>query len=520
MPSTVRRWTSPGAAVTRLPARDEARRTARCSLDLPAGGTREFVVKLPRRWWLRRRTRQTSAPSTTPRARGPAPRRSGRTTSPAARSSRARRRPSTICSAPASGTPCVCRGGTARRADVKIDLPYSNFAYEQTGTPWPVNQAVYVDYMLYDLRGYHDISAEELLAHLPQQPGAQRPRQRLRQLGRLHARHAVRRRPELPALGRPARLSRRLLPASLKALDWCLRRCSRPARGRARAGLVDGAAQRPHRRRRLGVQPGLHVCGPGPVRPRARRDRASRARPSAGEPPQACARPSSAVSARRHALPAGPAARPHLEALRALRGQPPTPAHADDRGIPTDVDTGAVHLLRLKAHSGRGDLADWLLNDHEDNLYLQRLGHGQRAGLQPAGHRLPAARRPEAVIRTFYSFMACAFSHCVFEPVEHRWTHGQYFGPPSTDGAWFELYRNMLIHERDDGALVLGQATPRAWLADGKKIVVERAPTYYGDDVDDRREPRRRRAASRPRSRCRGRSRPPELLVPAASSGP
>ena len=47
---------------------------------------------------------------------------------------------------------------------VKIDLPYSNFAYDQHGTPWPVNQAVYVDYMLYDLRGYHAISAEELVA--------------------------------------------------------------------------------------------------------------------------------------------------------------------------------------------------------------------------------------------------------------------------------------------------------------------------------------------------------------------
>ena len=47
---------------------------------------------------------------------------------------------------------------------MRIDLPYSNFAYSQDGTPWPVNQAVYVDYMLYDLRGYHAISAEEFLA--------------------------------------------------------------------------------------------------------------------------------------------------------------------------------------------------------------------------------------------------------------------------------------------------------------------------------------------------------------------
>ena len=76
--------------------------------------------------------------------------------------------------------------------------------------------------------------------------------------------------------------------------------------------------------------------------------------------------------------------------------------------------------------------------------------------------------------------MACAFSHSALEPVEHRWTHGQYFGPPSTDGAWFELYRNMLIHEWDNNSLLLGQATPRKWLEDGKKIEIERAPTYYG----------------------------------------
>jgi hypothetical protein len=87
---------------------------------------------------------------------------------------------------------------------------------------------------------------------------------------------------------------------------------------------------------------------------------------------------------------------------------------------------------------------------------------------------------PKPVIRAFYSMMACAFSHSVLEPVEHRWGWGQYFGPPSTDGAWFELYRHMLIHERDDDTLLLLQATPRGWLEDGKRIHVERAPTYYG----------------------------------------
>ena len=56
------------------------------------------------------------------------------------------------------------RHGGAGPGGRRSTLPYSNFAYGQTGTPWPVNQAVYVDYMLYDLRGYHAISAEELEA--------------------------------------------------------------------------------------------------------------------------------------------------------------------------------------------------------------------------------------------------------------------------------------------------------------------------------------------------------------------
>lgn len=64
--------------------------------------------------------------------------------------------------------------------------------------------------------------------------------------------------------------------------------------------------------------------------------------------------------------------------------------------------------------------------------------------------------------------------------MKHRWGWGQYFGPPGTDGAWFELYRQMLIQEGDDDTLRLCQAPPRRWLEDGKQIQVKRAPTFYG----------------------------------------
>jgi hypothetical protein len=140
-----------------------------------------------------------------------------------------------------------------------------------------------------------------------------------------------------------------------------------------------------------------------------------------------------------------------------------------------------MHLLRLKALPVRGIVADALLHDHEDNLYLHGWGMANEPVYNPQATAYLLRDDPVAAIRAFYSYMACAFSHSALEPVEHRWTWGQYFGPPSTDGAWFELYRNMLIHELDDGSLVLLQATPRKWLADGQQIAVERAPTYYGE---------------------------------------
>jgi hypothetical protein len=172
--------------------------------------------------------------------------------------------------------------------------------------------------------------------------------------------------------------------------------------------------------------------------------------------------------------------------LRDRTWQPYVPSEATtyrrlmDEWYPADVDTGAVHLIRLKAIPAEGELAAWLLNDHEDNLYLAGRGIANEPVYNQQATAYLLRDDPKAAIRTFYSYMASAFSHSVFEPVEHRWTHGQYFGPPSTDGAWFELYRNLLIHEGDDGALVLGMAAPRSWLANGKRITVERAPTYYG----------------------------------------
>jgi len=161
-------------------------------------------------------------------------------------------------------------------------------------------------------------------------------------------------------------------------------------------------------------------------------------------------------------------------------GDAMTPRRLPEVWYPTDVDCGPLHLSRLKALDSKGWLTTALLHDHEDNLFL----HGWGMANEPVYNQQATAYllrdEPKAAIRAFYSMIACAFSHSVYEPVEHRWGWGQYFGPPSTDGAWFELYRHMLIHETDEDTLLLLQAVPRAWLKPNNQILVERAPTYYG----------------------------------------
>jgi hypothetical protein len=363
--------------------------------------------------------------------------------------------------------------------NVTIDLPYSNFAYDQKGTPWPVNQAVYVDYMLYDLRGHHDVSADELAAIFRnnQEPD-----------GRVggYANWGVYTPSMIYAVAQHYLLTGdradldRLLPQTLKALDWCLaqtkqaERNSGAARGLVLAPLNDlTKVARAWAFNQAYLFAGLDLLSRVLTEiqhPRAEECRvAARAIREAVELRFSQASTSSPlVQLRDHSwIPYVP-----CDAL--------TPRRLLDVWYPTDVDTGALHLSRLKALDPAGALTTYLLNDHEDNLFYRGWGMANEPVYNQHATAYLLRDDVKPAIRAFYSMMACAFSHSVFEPVEHRWAWGQFFGPPSTDGAWFELYRHMLIHERDDDTLSLLQATPRRWLEDGKRIEVVRAPTYYG----------------------------------------
>lgn len=363
--------------------------------------------------------------------------------------------------------------------DVKIDLPYSNFAYDQKGTPWPVNQAVYVDYMLYDLRGYHAVSAEELAAiyRNNQEPNGH--------VGG-YANWGVYTPSMIYSVAQHFLLSGdrasfdKLLPQTLRALDWCLgevRRASdpsNPAPGLMLAPLNDLT----HDARSWAFNQAYFVAGfdfLGRALKEIGHPRADECRQAALTMRAAVEREFARASVRSPAVPL---------ADGTWSVYVPTDAQASGRlfqvWYPTDVDVGPLHLLRLNAMDPSGSLATAMLNDHEDNLFIHQWGTINEPVYNMQGTAYLLRDEPKAAIRTFYSTMACSFSHTVFEPVEHRWAWGQYFGPPSTDGSWFELFRNMLVREVDDDSLLFCQAAPRPWLEEGKRIEVQQAPTYFG----------------------------------------
>lgn len=366
-----------------------------------------------------------------------------------------------------------------RSGQPTIDLPYSNFAYDQKGTPWPVNQAVYVDDMLYDLRGYHEIAAEELgeIFRNNQEPGGHVGG--FANWGVYTPSMMVAVSQHYLLTGDRAALDR-LLPQALKALDWCLAQVRRTGPDSDRGfGLVLAPLNDLTKEDRAWAFNQAYLF--------AGLDQLGRVLTEIGHPrAEECRSAARAFREVVQARFAQAATEAPLVQLRDHTWMPYVPCDAGtprrlmDVWYPTDVDTGALHLSRLGAFEPNGPLTTYLLHDHEDNLFLNGWGMANEPVYNQQATAYLLRDQVKPAIRAFYSMMACAFSHSVFEPVEHRWGWGQYFGPPSTDGAWFELYRRMLIHERDDDTLLLLQATPRRWLEDGKTIEIARAPTYFG----------------------------------------
>jgi hypothetical protein len=371
------------------------------------------------------------------------------------------------------------RHRTDGKGTPRMDLPYSNFAYGQLNADWPINQAVYVDFMLYGLRGYFAVAEEEFAAlyHSQQKPD-----------GRVggYANWGVYSPGMLYAIAQNFLLSRdrasfeRLLPASLQALDWCLGEVARGPKAKDAPGLIVAPLNDlTHDARAWGFPNGYFVAG---------LDRFGRALAACGHP-RAQAVQTAAAQMRADVARAFARASVRSPAVQLADGtwnnyvpcDALTPRRLLEQWYPTDVDCGPLHLSRLAAVDPRGWLTTAMLHDHEDNLFLNQWGMANEPVYNQQATAYLHRDEPEAAIRAFYSMLACAFSHHQLTPLEHRWAWGQYYMPPSTDGAWFELYRNLLVNELPgDDTLFIGQAVPRAWLADGKRIVLDRAPTYFG----------------------------------------
>ncbi len=359
-----------------------------------------------------------------------------------------------------------------------VDLPYSNTAYGQLNVEWPVNQAVYVDYMIYALRGHNDFIEDELAAIYRQQ---QRANGRIGGFANwgVYTPSMLYTTAQYFLLSKDRQSFERLLDPSLRALNWCLRQVEESQLDDDVPGLVRGPLN--DLTERDGAWAFTQAYYYAGIR------HFGKALEKLDHPlAKKCAEVSTKLRADIEMAFRKAAVRSPVVQLADGTWINYVPCDAlEDRRLmdvwyPTDIDTGALHLSRLEAIDPLGELTEWLIHDHEDNLFLNQWGMANEPVYNQQATAYLLRDEPEAVIRAFYSMMACAFSHGQLEPVEHRWAWGQYFGPPSTDGAWFELYRRMLILEQED-TLSIAQATPRDWLTDGKSITVERAPTWFGD---------------------------------------
>lgn len=360
----------------------------------------------------------------------------------------------------------------------RIDLPYANTAYGQLNADWPVNQAVYVDYMLYGLRGYDAVAGEEFKAMF---------RSQQKEDGRISgfANWGVYSPSFLYAIARNYLLSgdstsfKALLPDAMKTLNWCLDQIREANKGSKATGLIIGPLNDlTHDDREWAFTQAYFVAG---------LEAFSRALSVYGHP-RAQEVHAVAEKMKQDVIKAFSRAGVQSPAVQLADGSwtnyVPTDAMTHRRILeewyPTDVDVGPLHLARLNVIDPGGWLTTAMLNDHEDNLYFKNQGAANEPVYVQQADVYLRRDEPKAAIRAFYSLMACGFSHHQLTSIEHRWDWGQYYGPPSTDGAWFELYRKMLIDEIGGDTLLLGQAIPRPWLEDGKRIKVKDAPTLFG----------------------------------------
>lgn len=165
-----------------------------------------------------------------------------------------------------------------------------------------------------------------------------------------------------------------------------------------------------------------------------------------------------------------------------------------------EVLYGPLILLNLQIFSPQEPIADWILDDWEDNLTLSSSGgfnvHGftddalwfSQGGLvfqsnlqNPIWAYLYRDETPAAIRSVYNAFVSCLYPDVAAFTEEYRmWKHGS--GPfyKSPDEARFvSRLCDMLVMEAGD-ELRLGAGVPRRWLTAPEGIRVDRLHTTYG----------------------------------------
>ena len=165
----------------------------------------------------------------------------------------------------------------------------------------------------------------------------------------------------------------RLLPASLKALDWCLKQVHSSQQNEEAPGLIVAPLNDlTHDERAWAFPNGYFVAG---------LDLFGRALAAYGHP-RAAEVQTVAEKMRAHVTAAFARASVKSPVVQLTDGtwnnyvpcDAMTPRRLLDVWYPTDVDCGPLHMARLSAIDPSSWLTTAMLHDHEDNLFLNQWG--------------------------------------------------------------------------------------------------------------------------------------------------
>lgn len=182
---------------------------------------------------------------------------------------------------------------------------------------------------------------------------------------------------------------------------------------------------------------------------------------------------------------------------------PKYPSHLHQRGRShgwlRETLEGALFLPFYRLIAPGSPEARWILSDYEDNLYISdRYGYSipafdrfwfSRGGFSMQANLLdsppPYLYRDEIkhYLRAFFNAFASAFYPEIRMCNEHSlpelgYPAGDHF--KTSDEAQSTYWLRLMFISEDGEDLYLGQAIPRYWLAHGKQVAIERAPTHFG----------------------------------------